>query len=399
MIHTKQELIQLFPLLYQQFHIPMFITDAYYHIIASMDDFFQIQPDFFTTLFQSNLLKSSSGFIYLSEKENYIILCDCLEDDSKIILGPIFNHKLTGQDALSSFKITSAITSTYSYDQFTSLPSLSQTFLKQYMFIYQMIKGKSFDIQQWKNIFPIDTNFPTKQDKALDEEIFQICENPLHEFTYAKEQKLINYIKNEDSTNARLIMLEIMQMKDGRYLSTEPFRSSQYKLICAITLYTRAVIDVGVPIYKAYTLSDIYIKKVDVCKNIDALYQLSIDAIIDFTSLVKKYRNAQSTYWIKTCKNYIMHHLHEPITLEQLSNEVHLNPSYLSHQFKKSTGQSIQEFIHVSRMKEAQYLIQNSTYSFAEIAEILQYSSQAHFTKMFKKVIGCTPTQYKNQRF
>lgn len=399
MIHTKQELTQLFSLLYEQFHIPMFITDASYHIIASMDDFFQIQSDFFTTIFKTKLLKSSTGFLFLSEKENYIILCDCLEDDSKIVIGPILNHKIAGQDALSSYKISSAIISSYSYDQFTSLPSISQTFMKQYMLLYQLITGNEFDIKHWKTIFPIDKNYPTKQENALEEEIFQIRENPLHEFTYAKEQKIINYIKNEDSTNARLMMLELMQIKDGRYLSTEPFRSGQYKLICAITLYTRAVIDTGVPIYKAYTLSDIYIKKVDLCKNMNTLYQLSIDAIIDFTSLVKQYRNSQSSHWIKTCKNYIMHHLHELITLEQLANETHLNPSYLSHQFKKSTGQSIQEFIHVSRMKEAQYLIQNSNYSFAEIAEILQYSSQAHFTKMFKKVIGCTPTQYKNQRF
>ncbi|MFR8583037.1 MAG: helix-turn-helix domain-containing protein [Thomasclavelia ramosa] len=47
-------------------------------------------------------------------------------------------------------------------------------------------------------------------------------------------------------------------------------------------------------------------------------------------------------------------------------------------------------------MQEAQFLIKNSQYSLAQIADILQFSSQSHFNKVFKQIVGKSPIQYKN---
>ena len=64
-----------------------------------------------------------------------------------------------------------------------------------------------------------------------------------------------------------------MQIKDERQLSQSQIQSIKYKLVAVITLFTRAVIDVGVPIAKAYTLSDVYIMKVDQAQSIDQLHK------------------------------------------------------------------------------------------------------------------------------
>ena len=48
------------------------------------------------------------------------------------------------------------------------------------------------------------------------------------------------------------------------------------------------------------------------------------------------------------------------------------------------------------KVQEAQFLIKNSSYTLAEISDILQFSSQSHFNKVFKERTGKTPTQYKN---
>ena len=69
------------------------------------------------------------------------------------------------------------------------------------------------------------------------------------------------YIQEGKSTQARIFMNELAQIKDNRYLSQNHVQSMKYKIVAAITLFTRAVIDVGVPIANAYTLSDVYITK------------------------------------------------------------------------------------------------------------------------------------------
>ena len=141
----------------------------------------------------------------------------------------------------------------------------------------------------------------------------------MHEFSYTYEQKILNYIQNEDSTSARILMIELLQIKDERHLSKNQLQSAKYKVVAAIAVFTRGVISIGVPVDKAYSLSDVYIVKVDQSNTINQLHKLISDAIIDFTQLVKRYRNIQNPYWVKICKNYISHNLHKNITLLDLA--------------------------------------------------------------------------------
>ncbi len=80
-----------------------------------------------------------------------------------------------------------------------------------------------------------------------------------------------------------------------------------------------------------------------------------------------------------------------------LANHVHLNPTYLSELFARETGTSISQFITDKRMEAAENMLKYSEYSFSEIAQILAYRSQSHFTKVFKKHSGMTPGEYRRK--
>ena len=109
---------------------------------------------------------------------------------------------------------------------------------------------------------------------------------------------------------------ELLQIKDERHLSLNQIQSSKYKVVSAIAIFTRSIIDVGVPIAKAYTISDVYIMKTDQCQSSQQLYKVISDAITDFTHLVKRYKHIEYPYWVKICKGYISHHLHQHIMHE-----------------------------------------------------------------------------------
>ncbi|MBR4394167.1 MAG: helix-turn-helix transcriptional regulator, partial [Oscillospiraceae bacterium] len=100
---------------------------------------------------------------------------------------------------------------------------------------------------------------------------------------------------------------------------------------------------------------------------------------------------------IRNCINYISVHLHEPITLEQLSRHCGLCGRSLSLHFREETGMGIPEYIHREKLHEAEYLLRHTDYSLSEITSYLNYPSQSYFTQIFKKYRGQTPQQYRDR--
>lgn len=396
MIQTKQELIQLLNPIYNHLKLPIFLLSQDLSIIESTQEFLILENDYFKNMIVDNHIDEYKTFMHFYHNATFLFFPYTIADISYICIGPIFNTKITPQDKPSDYPFLSHVTSSYTLQDFIHLPYLHHKTVDSLLFIYQIITGEVLDSNVLKSNYKKPITQPLKEEDSMQNEIFEIRENSMHDFSYSYEKKIMNYIQEENSTQARILMNELMQIKDGRELSPNRLVSAKYKLVAGITLFTRCVIDVGVPITKAYTLSDVYISKIDHCQNSAQLQKLISDAIVDFTNLVKRYKHIQSPRWVKECKNYISHHLHESINLNDLSELTGMNASYLSTQFKKMTGQSIKQYINEKKIKEAQFLIKNSSYTLAEISDILLFSSQSHFNKVFKDITGYSPTQYKN---
>lgn len=76
---------------------------------------------------------------------------------------------------------------------------------------------------------------------------------------------------------------------------------------------------------------------------------------------------------------------------------VNRNPNYLSHEFKKQTGITFTEYLNNKRIEEAKRLLRSTSDMTYEIAEKVGYYNYRYFSQMFKKVVGLTPTQYRQQ--
>lgn len=94
---------------------------------------------------------------------------------------------------------------------------------------------------------------------------------------------------------------------------------------------------------------------------------------------------------------YINEHLCEPLTLSQLAGHFFLNPDYLSRLFRQHTHTTVGHYITLQKITRAQALLREGI-SITQIQETLGYSSYAHFTKVFKKLTGMTPRQYRETK-
>lgn len=96
-------------------------------------------------------------------------------------------------------------------------------------------------------------------------------------------------------------------------------------------------------------------------------------------------------------KRYITENYSEPLTLESIAQSLNYSTSYLSIQFKQSTGCSpIDYFIQV-RIEKARILLIETNVSLREIAANVGYHDVYYFSRLFKKRVGVSPGQFRRK--
>ena len=96
-------------------------------------------------------------------------------------------------------------------------------------------------------------------------------------------------------------------------------------------------------------------------------------------------------------EHFVLGHLSEEISVEQIAKLVSLHPDYLNRIFKKERGISINHYIIEERMKIAARMLRETDISANAIAAEVGYSNYPNFFNMFKKIYGITPIQYREK--
>jgi len=99
---------------------------------------------------------------------------------------------------------------------------------------------------------------------------------------------------------------------------------------------------------------------------------------------------------VEKCRLYIDEHIYEPLYVHEIANALHVSVSYLSHMYKKETGESISDYIRRRKMEEAKQLLRYTTFPVTCIYEMLSYCSQSYFSDIFRKETGMTPCLFRN---
>ena len=95
--------------------------------------------------------------------------------------------------------------------------------------------------------------------------------------------------------------------------------------------------------------------------------------------------------------SYINEFYMNDISLSSISKAFYVSPEYLARIFKKATGITCIEYINNVRIKEACKLLAKSNMKITEIFERVGFNNLAYFEKVFKKICGCTASDYRKQ--
>jgi len=95
--------------------------------------------------------------------------------------------------------------------------------------------------------------------------------------------------------------------------------------------------------------------------------------------------------------SYIQMNLNQPLTIAHLAQRANQHQDYFSRQFLQYSGERPLNYIHEKKIERAQYLITTTNMIYSDIATETGFSSLPHFSKIFKKVTGTTPDNYRKQ--
>ena len=101
---------------------------------------------------------------------------------------------------------------------------------------------------------------------------------------------------------------------------------------------------------------------------------------------------------LKMFMEYLKNNYTEPLTLTDVAAKFHFNPSYVSSYFKAHNGEGFIDTLNRIRIEEACKLLLQDRVNIAEISDMVGFSDHSYFCKVFKKIKGLSPSQYKRKQ-
>ena len=118
-------------------------------------------------------------------------------------------------------------------------------------------------------------------------------------------------------------------------------------------------------------------------------------AVTALSDYLEQRRKSQG--YTQQAKEYILSHLSENFTRQEIADHVHLSQNHLARLFRQETGSSISDFILQQRMQQAFGLLTNTTLPVGQVAEQVGYENYSYFLTLFRRVAGMTPSQYREK--
>ena len=94
---------------------------------------------------------------------------------------------------------------------------------------------------------------------------------------------------------------------------------------------------------------------------------------------------------------YIDSNISSITSVNELSKDLGYSHSYLSHVFKEKMGITLQGYINAKRIESSLQYLRNQSFSITQIAQMLEYDTVQSFGKAFKKIMNCSPSEYRSQ--
>lgn len=215
---------------------------------------------------------------------------------------------------------------------------------------------------------------------------------------YQHEQKKLGSIRAGNLKLLEECQNEVWPGEIGQ-LADNPLRQEKNLSIVVISIACRAAIDGGVAPQKAFSMSDVFISNIERMTQVLPIQAAVVEYEREFARAVEQVKHdSEHNLYVERAKEYVAEHIDESIRVVQIGEALGINENYLTGLFHKYEGITLQHYIRKEKVRQAKELLLYSSYSCSEIAALLCFSTQSHFSSAFKREVGMTPAKYRESK-
>lgn len=217
--------------------------------------------------------------------------------------------------------------------------------------------------------------------------------SPTQSYLYQKERELMTKVRTGNVREAKALLNDLL----GYVLFSEGGRlaSVRTRAIELTTLLSRVAIDGGARADSIYGLNAQFLSTINQDQTIDTLCALLQDVVVSFMSAMFSGEDKGNAH-IRKALQLMAEGYAQPLTLQRVAGSVSLSSNYLSALFKRVVGVSFRERLNQIRVEESKRLLLSTDYPLTDIAIAIGFADQSYFCKVFKRLTGLTPGQYRN---
>lgn len=269
-------------------------------------------------------------------------------------------------------------------------------------FLNFYLNGEKINISQ-KEMIIAEASFydPAELNSVNRERIYE--ENVYDEIDvyegFLYEKRIMDSIRTGDKEKLISILKYETNVRAGGLSRKEAvLRQRKNEFICLCTLATRAAIQGGLNVEKAFSLGDYYIRKIESMDQANQVEMFVNKMLLDFTIRVKSTVDIKGySHVTNFCMQYINDHVCDAIVIQDIADQMGVSKNHLLLKFKEETNVSIVDYIKNVKVAEAKILLKYGHMNITEVSDHLSFSSQSYFTSVFKSITGYTPKQYRER--
>ena len=141
-----------------------------------------------------------------------------------------------------------------------------------------------------------------------------------------------------------------------------------------------------------------YLISIDSARSVDECQQLLRQIVSDACEMNREMDEKYSML-VQRIKEQVALDLTQPLTLQYFADLLNVNSSYLSNLFRQQTGVTITEYVTTKRITHAASLLAFTKLPIKTIAKQVGIPDVQYFSRLFKRSMGMTPTQYRNNYY